>query len=741
VSGPTSETPDAGSSSSGVTWSIGADGVAEILFDSPGEKVNVINPDVLTALGAALGYFMRRGDIRGLVLASAKPGVFIAGADVRLIGSVRTPEEARGKALNGQIVFQAIADAPFPTVAAIPGACLGGGLEIALACGSRIAADADEVQIGLPEVRLGIIPGWGGTQRLPRLIGLPAALGIILAGRTLSAREAKRAGLVDALVPAERLRLEARKMALSSMARATRSLPLKERLLLAPPLRSLVLSRAGSAARKSTGGHYPAPFAALDAIGYGLAHGMREGLSREADHVGRLVTGEVSRNLVRLFLASRGAESERGGEADRGEEPQARPVRSIGVLGAGVMGGAIAAVAASKGIPVRLRDVAPAPLARGLGEAHRILSGRGSRKRPAAWTEARFLKVAPTLGLEGFREADLVVEAVVEDLEVKKRVLSEIEGAVRDDCILATNTSSLPVAAMAAALRIPGRFVGLHFFNPAERMPLVEVVRGPASSPSAIAAARALARRMGKTPIVVADSPGFVVNRLLTPYLAGGLRAVAEGHDVLSIDRTLTRFGMPMGPLALLDQIGLDVAAKVSKVLSAAFSDHIPTDRSLEALAQAGMLGVKSGAGFYLYASGKKRGVNAQAVDLARRTGAAGGGSAHATGSPGDRTPPASSRGQAPGGMAERLLFPMINEAARLLEEGAVDGPASIDVAMVFGTGFPPFLGGPLRWADARGIASIADALRDLASRHGEGLAPCARLSRMAGAGETFHPV
>ena len=729
------EPPDAGRSSSGVSWRVGGDGIAELLFDSPGERVNLINPDVLTAVGEALAYFIRRGDIRRLVIASAKPGVFIAGADVRLIAAVQKIEEARGKAINGQLVFEALANAPFPTVAAISGACLGGGLELALACSARVAADADEVQMGLPEVKLGLIPGWGGTQRLPRLVGLPAALRMILTGRALSSREALRAGLLDAVVPKERLNAIARRLVPSR-----RPLPLAQRLLLRWPLRSFVLARARAAATSGAGRHYPAPSAAIDAISYGLAHGIRGGSSREADHVGTLVTGDVCRNLVRIFLASRGREAEStegadeapGPESDRGApEPEAR---SIGILGAGVMGGAIAAVAASKGIAVRLRDVAAAPLARGLAEAHAILAGRGSRRRPEAWTLDRFMKISPTTSLDGFASADLVLEAVVEDLEVKRGVLAEIEKRVRAGCVLATNTSSLSVAALAAPLSRPEMFVGLHFFNPADRMPLVEIVKGPATSPLAVAVARRIAKKMGKTPILVADSPGFVVNRLLMPYLAGALRLVAEGADVEEIDRTLLRFGMPMGPLALLDQIGLDVAAKVSKVLSAAFGDHLPEEKALPALAQAGFLGAKSGAGFYTYVSGKKRAVNSKAVEMARREGK----------SPG--TPPRGdgklARGAGSGSdLVERVLYPLINEAARILSEEAVDSPQTIDVAMVFGTGFPPFLGGPLRWADSRGIPKVAASLASMAERHGAWLAPCELLSRMAGANGRFHPL
>ncbi|MBI3450839.1 MAG: enoyl-CoA hydratase/isomerase family protein [Acidobacteria bacterium] len=702
--------PDSGSSSSGVTWTIDAAGRATILFDTPGQKVNLIDPDVLTAVGEAIAYFMRRGDVKSLVIASAKPGTFVAGVDVKQVPSVKSVEEGRRKAIIGQNVWNAIAAAPFPTAAAIAGACLGGGLELALACNLRVAADADEVQIGLPEVRLGIVPGWGGTQRLPRLVGLPLALQMILTGRSLSAREAKRARLVDAVVPAERVLAAARE--LLARGKRRRSLGAGQRLLFRAPFRHFILSRAAASARKATGGHYPAPFAAIDAIGWGLAHGIAEGLAREADLVGGLVTGPVSRNLVRVFLAMRAGE-----EDAPGSTPVAAP-RSIGILGAGVMGGAIAAVAAGRGLAVRLRDVAAPPLARGLGEAHSILSGRGSRRRPKEWTIARFHRISPSLTLDGFEAADFVLEAVVEDLEIKRAVLADLEPRVSDACVLATNTSSLSVADIGARLARPDRFVGLHFFNPADRMPLVEIVRGPATSPHTVAVARALAKKMGKTPVVVSDAPGFVVNRLLMPYLAESLQLLAAGGDVVAIDRALERFGMPMGPFALLDQIGLDVAAKVSKVLSAAFGDHLPEDHALAVLAGAGSLGVKSGAGFYAYASGKRRGVREAAVSAVRGTGGA--------------------AGAVPGADAAvtRLLYPMINEAARILDEGVAPDARTVDVAMILGTGFPPFLGGPLRWADGIGAAGIA---RALAASGLARLAPCARLSRMAADGSSFH--
>jgi 3-hydroxyacyl-CoA dehydrogenase/enoyl-CoA hydratase/3-hydroxybutyryl-CoA epimerase len=592
---------------------------------------------------------------------------------------------------------------------------------MALACSARVAGDSDEVQIGLPEVRLGIIPGWGGTQRLPRLIGLPAALGLILTGRTAGAREAKRLGLVDSVVPLERVRAEARRlierMGPGRPAAPRRELPLGQRMLLKAPARNVLLWRAAARTRAATGGHYPAPLAAIATIGRGFADGIDEGFHQEAESVAALVTGEVSRNLTRIFLDSRESGSPGG--------PPAREIRRMVLLGAGVMGGSIAAVAASKGISVRLRDVGREPLERGLRAAHAILAGRGRRRRPAAETQKRMARIEPTIGLEGFATAGLVLEAVVEDLAIKRAALAQVEAVVGEACVLATNTSALSVDAIASALKRPGRLVGLHFFNPADRMPLVEVVRGKRSDPEAVATARSFARRLGKTPVVVADAPGFVVNRLLMPYLAETLRILGEGSGASETDEALTAFGMPMGPFALFDQIGIDVAAKVSKVLAAAFGDRLPPAAPLEALARSGRLGVKSGHGFYRH-RGRKPRADARAVEIARSAMEPAGGS----------RPAPAPHGEA---LVRRLLYPMINEAARVVEEGVAADPRTIDVAMVFGAGFPPFRGGPLRWADTIGAAAIAADLDEMARIAGPHLAPSEALLRIAASGGRFH--
>jgi 3-hydroxyacyl-CoA dehydrogenase/enoyl-CoA hydratase/3-hydroxybutyryl-CoA epimerase len=455
---------------------------------------------------------------------------------------------------------------------------------------------------------------------------------------------------------------------------------------------------ARRAALKQTRGRYPAPTTAIEAVGFGLRHGLEEGLAHESELCGRLLVGEVSRNLVAIFLAMRAA----GSTGSSGAAPEAAPreaVRRLGVLGAGTMGGGIAAVAAMAGIPVRLRDVTAEALSRGMKQLASLSSSSVKKGRlPRHEATRREALVAPTIDLSGFAACDLVIEAVVEDLRVKRRTLADLEREVPPRCIFASNTSSLSVDAIAAEAARPGRVVGLHFFNPVDKMPLVEVVRGAATEPEVVEAAVSLARRMGKTPVVVADTPGFIVNRILMPYLAGAMELFVQGAGVARVDHAMTAFGMPMGPFALLDQIGLDVAAHVSGVLSAAFPDrprHAAAAKLPAAMAQAGLLGVKAGRGFYRYP--KKR--LSPEVETLRRAVAPG-----ATAPTGGLAAAALGEDE----IADLLVDVMVDEAARLLSEGAVDSAATIDLAMVLGTGFPPFRGGLLRHADRVGREAIA---------------------------------
>ena len=695
-------------------------GITILWFDVPGRKVNLLDSASLDSLRTALASLKVRTTIpRALVLLSGKEGQFIAGADVAEFDRLEGPAEAEAKARDAQQLFEEFAQLPYPTVAAIDGPCLGGGTELALAFRYRLASDNRSTVIGLPEVKLGIMPGFGGTQRIPRLVGFTQALTLILSGRALESYRAKKIGLVDGVLPKERFAHRALDWT-ESLLGNPRSLkrqgpPLVHRVLQAvPPFRAFALSQARKSVERQTHGHYPALIEIIRVLG--ATYGMRlaDGLRIERKAVARLLFTPESINLRRLFTL--GEEAKRNPPAS-----EARRVESAAVLGAGVMGGEIAYLFSQSDVHVRLRDVKPDPILHSLAHARSLFEREVSRRRLTA-AEARraMARIEPTLDLSGLKRIDLVLEAVVEDLSVKQGLFREVEAQVPETCVLATNTSSLSVRAMARGLKRPGRLVGMHFFNPAARMPLVEVIRGEGTEQDALDTVIALARRLKKTPVLVNDAPGFLVNRVLMPYLSEAVGLVERGNAIRTIDAELRNFGMPLGPLELLDEIGLDVARKVAHVLVEAFGGRMASIGLIERLVAAGSLGKKSGLGFYRYEKGERRGVNpalqAAATSTASTTAAA--------------TPPQE--------IHDRLIDAMVNEAAIALDEGVVAHPEDVDLAMVFGTGFPPFRGGLLRHADAVGIATIVDRL---ARRQQEGATggPCGRLQRMALGNERFY--
>lgn len=692
-------------------------GIALLRFDDPSRKVNLLDSGALDALREALAAVRERTDAsfpRALVLVSGKEGQFIAGADVNEFERIATPKEAVAKVRDAQLLFQSLAELPFPTVAAINGPCLGGGTELALAFHHRVASNARSVSIGLPEVMLGILPGFGGTQRLPRAVGLLASLDLLLTGRTLDGRRALRIGLVDAVLPHEGFEsrvLQWTERAIGST-RSTRrqALPPLARILQSlPPLRAYVLRTAKARILRETHGHYPAPLEIVRLLGATWSTPIAKGLERERDAVARLLFTPESKHLRSIFLLREEAKR-------RPETPGAREIERAAVLGAGVMGGEITFLMSRHGLHVRLRDLKPEPILRSLAHARSLYDKEVSRHRLSrAEAERAMGWVEPTIDLSGMKRTDLVLEAVVEDLSVKQALFRQLEEIVPETCVFATNTSSLSVGAMAKGLRRPGRVVGMHFFNPATKMPLVEVIRVPGTEAGAVESVVALARRLGKTPVLVADAPGFLVNRVLMPYLVEAVGLVERGQRIPEIDRALRRFGMPMGPLELLDEIGLDVARKVAHVLVESFADRMPTVSLLDKLVAGGSLGRKTGLGFYAYANGRRRDVN-PAV------------SAGAT----------NAAGEAPEEMVNRLVDAMVNEAALALDERVVARPEDVDLAMVMGTGFPPFRGGLLRYADAAGIGAIVGRL-ERRQQAGATAGPCGRLQRMALGGERFY--
>ena len=703
----------------------GPPGIAILSYDHPAEgRVNLLTSAALVELRRHLVALASKPTLRGLLITSGKPDHFLAGADVEEIRSVREANEGQEKAIEGQILFQRLAEMSVPTCAAIEGTCLGGGLELALACRYRLASDSDKTSLGLPEVRLGILPAFGGTTRLPRLIGLVPALDLLLTGKTLDARRALRLGLVDDVLPKENFRARAvrifsewvkREEELGASGRPVRPERIARRRPLGwqsaiidvfPPARNYAIAQAEKKVLEETHGHYPAPLRILEVVRKSARRSIAEGLVLEAQAAGDLLVAPVTRNLTSLFFLM---------EAAKKDPPatQARPVRSIAVLGSGVMGGGIAALAARRGVRVRLKDIEHEAVGRGLRAARDLYERDLSRRRITAHELAeRMSRISGTVTYSGFKGLDLVVEAVVESLEIKRRVLQEVEALIPKSAILATNTSSIGLEALAEGLARPENLVGLHFFNPVHRMPLVEVVVGEDTGVIARDTAIATARLLGKTPVVVRSSPGFLVNRVLMPYMMEALHLFEQGVPVEQLDKALEDFGMPMGPLALLDEVGLDVAHRVSEVLLAAFPDRGEPPRVLQPMLQAGRLGKKNGLGFYRH-SGRTRSSDPAINTLVTR--------------------PNREAAQAkPESWVLRLLLAMINEAARCLEEGVVAKPQDVDLAMILGTGFPPFRGGLLRYADERGAGFVVNQLEVMASREGPRFQPAQRLRELA---------
>ncbi|MGH7443903.1 MAG: 3-hydroxyacyl-CoA dehydrogenase NAD-binding domain-containing protein [Longimicrobiales bacterium] len=707
-----------------LTLELLSDGVAWLVFDRAESRVNLLSEGVMTRLDALLDEIERAAhaqSVHAVIVRSGKDGSFIAGADVNVIGSITDPAEAEAKARRGQRLFRRLERLPVPTIAAVDGVCLGGGTELILACSYRLASERPETSIGLPEVQLGIIPGFGGTTRLPRLVGLRAAFDMILTGRAVNARKAQRIGLVDEAVPIPALYTRAEAVARAFIhgrppeRHDRRNLAMRA-LEVTPPGRRILFDQARKQVMKQTKGHYPAPLAALSVMKESVGKPIDEALDIEARAVGTLIAGDVSKNLIHVFHLMEAAKK----ASPEGAEPRA--VERAAVVGAGVMGGGIAQLLAAKGVAVRMKDIQQDALASGLRHAREIFDKAVQRRRLQRREAAHAMqRIAPTLDYSGFAQADLVIEAVVERMGVKQQVLAEVEDRTRARCVITTNTSSLSVTEMQSTLARPANFCGMHFFNPVHRMPLVEVIRGAMSSDDAVATVFALARTLGKTPIIVEDGPGFLVNRILAPYLNEAGWLLADGASIEAVDRVLTRFGMPMGPLRLLDEVGFDVARHAAQTMHESFGERLAPSPPLVALEHTKMLGRKGGLGFYVYEHDEEKSRNDALYDA---LGAA---------VPAER----STLGDAE--IRDRAVLVMVNEAARVLEDGIVRGPGDVDLGMITGTGFPPFRGGLLRYADSRGLASITQRLQGLAERLGPRFAPASLLREYAQQGRGFY--
>jgi 3-hydroxyacyl-CoA dehydrogenase/enoyl-CoA hydratase/3-hydroxybutyryl-CoA epimerase len=699
-------------------------GIAWLRLDDPGKKVNTLSTRLFEWFESQISHLERERP-EGLVIYSGKPDGFVAGADLEELLALKNLDDVHAMLQRGHELMERLRALPFPTVAAIHGACLGGGLELALACKRRVATEHPKTKLGLPEVQLGLLPGLGGTQRLPRLIGVPDALDLILTGKQLDARKARRLGLVDDTCHPADLRTAAERAVRDVAGGASEVKPAKKAFaaragdfLSRTPLGGPVVwdkARAGVMAK--TGGHYPAPLVAIDIVREGMKLPLRRALDLEAGAFAELVTSETAKNLISIFFAKNEVEA-RAAKIARA----ARPVGTVGVLGAGFMGAGIAQVLAQKGVRIVLKDRDLPSLGRGLAFCQQQFRDRVQRRR-ATEAEAKtdLARILPTVDYHDLRRADFVVEAVFEDLDVKRAVLRETEAVAPPSLIFASNTSTIPIARIAEASSRPERVVGMHFFSPVAKMPLLEIIRHPGTSEETLATTVAAGRTMGKTVIVVGDGPGFFTSRVLGAMLNEAAWMLTEGANIEKVDHAMTRWGWPVGPFALLDEVGLDVARHASEVVHEALGDRVAPPPIFERMIADRRTGRKGKRGFYLYEEkeGKK---GSKRVDPAVYP------------LLGWREAPISDQE-----VTERCWLQMLNETARCMEEKIITNPADIDIGVIFGFGFPPFRGGLLREADRQGLPWVVETLDRYAERHGERLRPANLLREMAGQGARFY--
>ncbi len=693
------------------------DNVAIITIDVPDEKMNTLKAEFGTQVRAILKQIRDNKALQGVVIISAKPDNFIAGADINMIGNCASAQEAEGLARQGQQIMAELNGLSIPVIAAIHGACLGGGLELALACHGRICSDDPKTVLGLPEVQLGLLPGSGGTQRLPRLIGVSTALDMILTGKQLRARQALKVGLVDDVVPQTILLDAAVELAKQAPSRS-RHLPVKERILAGPLGRNILFTLAGKKTEQKTHGNYPATKRILEVIEIGLAQGTSSGYDAEARAFGELAMTSQSKALRHIFLASTEIKKDPGASVEPG------PLRAVGILGGGLMGGGIAFVTATKGkLPVRIKDIHAKGINHALKYSWELLDNKVRRRhiKPNE-RDNQLALISGTTDYRGFAHRDLVIEAVFEDLALKQKMVSEIEQQCAPHTVFASNTSSLPIGDIAAQAQRPEQVIGLHFFSPVEKMPLVEVIPHASTSEQTIATTVKLAKRQGKMPIVVADRAGFYVNRILAPYINEAMRMLTDGERIEDIDNALVKFGFPVGPIQLLDEVGIDTGTKIMPVLEAAYGDRFSAPATLiSAILNDDRKGRKNGRGFYLY--GAKGRTSKKQPDSAIYS-----------------LPGMASRNSqlSPQQIAERCVLLMLNEAARCFDEHVIRSARDGDIGAVFGIGFPPFLGGPFRYMDSLGAGEVVARLQRLTTQYGPRFTPCEALVAMAERGETF---
>jgi len=724
------------------------DGIAVITFDDPEAKVNTLSEKSSRELAHAFDEVMTRADVKGAVLVSGKSDGFIVGADVKMLEACRTSSEVERLSKDMQTQLSRLEESKKPVVAAINGACLGGGLEVALACHWRIATDHAKTALALPEVMLGLLPGGGGTQRLPRLIGIQAALDMMLTGKNIRAHKAKKMGLVDDVVVPYGLTDTAiatcQKLIDGKLKRRDRKLTAQDRALEENPAGRLVLfHQARATVMEKTRGVYPSPLAIIDVVEAGVSQGMTKGYEEESRRFGELAMTPEAKSLMSLFFGQTALKKNRFGKPDV-------DVKSVGVLGAGLMGSGIALVTAQKGIGVRMKDVSLKGIANGQKGIFTDLDKKTKRKAMTSFERDQTMaRIIGQTDYRGFENCDIVIEAVFEDLKLKHRVVEEVEAVVHKDCVFASNTSALPITDIARASKRPENIVGMHYFSPVPKMPLLEVITTEKTSKRAAALAVDVGLKQGKTVIVVKDGPGFYTTRILAPFMDEAAQIGLEGVDFHAFDGMMMDFGFPVGPITLLDEVGIDVGAHVAKDMAPFFAPRFGErdTRALDEMVALGFLGRKSGKGFYVYdkstredpidrvksmvqsafgksKKGKPVNVEARAIfeKYSRETGAA------------------KKAGKVDVEEIQmRMTMRMVNEAVLCLQDGILESPVDGDIGAVFGLGFPPFRGGPFRFVDTTGPGAVVSTMERLAQKHGKRFEPCALLVEHAKKGKKFH--
>ncbi len=708
---------------------IDENGIGHLVFDLPNEKVNKFSPAVLEELESVIDKIKDRKDIKALVISSGKEDIFIAGADLHSFqGVFDNPSLAERLIHTGHRVFNKLEKLPFPTIAYINGACLGGGMEMALSCTYRIASDNPKTQLGLPEVTIGLIPGWGGTQRMPRLVGLKEGVNLVLSGKPVKGDKAFKIHLADALAAHEFKDEKTSEFIKQILTPEGRKKILERRkprgmmhwLIEANPAgRALLFYKAKKDILAKTHGHYPAPLLALEVLKNTSTLPLQQGLEYEANAILKYLPegAPIAKNLIGLFFIQEALKKDPGVS----EKVALLPIKSTAVIGAGVMGSGIAWLLADHDYPVRMKDVDAQALGKGFGAVKTLFNGSVKRKKLKN-TEAalKFQKLSGVLDSSGFQHVDFVIEAATENLELKKKIYQDLEKDIPETAIIASNTSSLSITEMADTLKHPERFVGMHFFNPVNRMPLVEIVRGAKTSSQTVATAVDLCKKLGKTPMVVGDCEGFLVNRVFVMGANEVMYLFEEGVDHERLDRMMLNFGFPMPPFVLSDEVGVDVSYKVNQILEKAYGPRMQGPKIIETMYEHKLLGKKTGKGFYLYNGKHHTKFNPEVLKFVKQ-------------------PSQKTKDMPEMEMQDRAILAMVNEAARCLQEKIIGRPDYLDMALIMGIGFPPFRGGLLKYADSLGINYVVDQLQAFEKAYGSRFAPCELLLSMRQSNQTFY--